>query len=725
MGRANWIVLRIVAVTAVMGMGWMGAGFPQPAAQADAVVATGQALAPKSPAVDLIVYDEALMGDWDANWSWDATFDPSSTAQAHSGSRSIAITYDAGWAGFLIRTASAVDGGSYDAIEFWAFASGNTPVSLYTESQDSGGASTAKSLTLVGGGWAKYSVTMSQLGNPAQIKRITLQNNTAGAQPVFYVDDLRLISNAPPAGLTGEIRIQASGIVTPIDSRLLGTNLTPWDGGASFYSNPTFIARTRASGVTVLRMPGGSWANTYGWLSCEMGFNVAGALECRAYDSSDDSYFSILGWSARPTDYLNFLKAVGKPGMWVVSANGTSKEAAAAVAFFNSRITDTTPIGVDIRGTNWYTAGHWAQLRMAHGNPEPLGIKLWALGNELFAPAQCGGWEPSWTCEGTEYVNGDGTHEGYLAFRAAMRAVDPGIELGAVGVTSQSGAGNWGNEVIAAAGDVMDFYDVHQYAYYDPPAVAQALAQPVSGVWPAIMAGVRASFDAHAGGRRAPVGATEWNLFSVWSQDAQGLMIRAVNGLHVADTLGQIIQSGYALANHYTLATGDVSTTPPLTTNYSLLRPNLGWQRSPQYFAFVLWARFGGQMLPVTTTFNAATQLSVYAGRVDDGTLSVLAINKSGEPVAAAIGAPGLGVFIDGEADVVEADALMDTAVRFNGVAEAALADDLSNAPAQLVMATGGAITYTFASNSVTLVRLNTATAVQLQPRAFVAVVMR
>ena len=183
------------------------------------------------------------------------------------------------------------------------------------------------------------------------------------------------------------------------------------------------------------------------------------------------------------------------------------------------------------------------------------------------------------------------------------------------------------------------------------------------------------------------------SLLSVWSQDAQGLMIRAVNGLHVADTLGQIIQSGYALANHYTLATGDVSTGAPMTTNYSLLRPNLGWQRTPQYFAFVLWSRFGGQMLPVTTTLNAATQLSAYAGRIDANTLSVLAINKSGEPIAARIDAPGAAAFTGSQADVAEADALMDTAVRFNGVVEAALADDLSNAPSQPVMATGGAIT--------------------------------
>ena len=58
------------------------------------------------------------------------------------------------------------------------------------------------------------------------------------------------------------------------------------------------------------------------------------------------------------------------------------------------------------------------------------------------------GWEEVWTCDGTQYVEGDDAHDGYLDFRDAMRAVDPEIEVGAVGLFDGESWGNWGSEVV-------------------------------------------------------------------------------------------------------------------------------------------------------------------------------------------------------------------------------------------------------------------------------------
>ncbi|MCL5995265.1 MAG: alpha-L-arabinofuranosidase [Chloroflexi bacterium] len=666
---------------------------------------------PQMPNADLNVYADALAGGWDAGWSWDSTINLDNTAPAR-GTRSIAVTYSAGWAGLSLWSPNAIDAGLYSAVTLWVHggAAGTRNLNLHTQPADDGAASAQVPFTAQAGAWKQITVTMSQLGSPAQIKRINVQNNSASAQAVFYVDDIRLVGAvaSSPSSPTATVRIQAGGAITPVDVRLLGSNLAAWTGPANFAS-ATYRTRLAASGVSVLRMPGGSWSNSYGWLSCEQRANQPGALPC----DGDSDWKS---WVARPTDFIDLLQAVSKPGMWVVSLNGTSREAAAAVAFFNARITDTTTIGTDIKGTNWYTAGHWAQLRAAHGNPDPLGIELWGVGNELFAPSQCGGWEPAWTCEGTEYANGVGAgaarHEGFIEFRTAMRAVDPAIQVGAVGVTDQGAWGNWGNEVIAAAGQAMDFYDVHQYAYWMPPAggTADVLAQP-QGAWAGLKANITAAFDAHAGGRHIPIGVTEHNLFSVWNNDADLWMARAVDGLFVADSIGQMARHGFALANQWMVD----------HSHYGLLNDS-AWRRSPQYFAFVLWSKFGQQMVPVTSTASAATTLSVYAGRVNSSTLSLLAINKSASPITATIDVAGFAPLIGGMADVAGATTLSDMVMRYNGVSESALSNDLSNAPSSPFSASGSRATYTFAPYSLTLLRLRAAPP-NVSPRAFVPVI--
>ncbi len=155
--------------------------------------------------------------------------------------------------------------------------------------------------------------------------------------------------------------------------------------------------------------------------------------------------------------------------MWTASFSGTAEEAAAAVAFFNGDVDDDRVIGVDEEGRDWQTVGEWARLRAAGGHPDPARIELWEVGNEVYgakpaAGPDCApfGWEDVWTCDGTQYIEGDDVHDGYLEFRDAMLAVDPDIEVGAVGLPDGESWGNWGDEVIAGAGDLLDFYVIHQ-----------------------------------------------------------------------------------------------------------------------------------------------------------------------------------------------------------------------------------------------------------------------
>ena len=191
--------------------------------------------------------------------------------------------------------------------------------------------------------------------------------------------------------------------------------------GPERLADPGFLASTAALGTTLLRFPGGSWSNGYDWLACERGVEP----DCFAT------------WAARPSDFVALMEATGLPGVWTASFSGTAEEAAAAVAFFNGDVDDNRVIGVDEEGHDWRTVGEWARLRATGGHPDPARIELWEVGNEVYgakpaAGPDCAsfGWEDVWTCDGTQYIEGDDVHDGYLEFRDAMLAVDPDIEVG-------------------------------------------------------------------------------------------------------------------------------------------------------------------------------------------------------------------------------------------------------------------------------------------------------
>jgi hypothetical protein len=664
--------------------------------------------------VGYLIYDETLASGWvEAGWSWDSTVDLNNTSTPHSGTKSATITFNAAWAGFSLRTASPVNTSGYSAISFWAHggSSGTRHLTFYTQSADSSGGSTPIDFSVAAGSWTQVTMSLSALGNPALIARLNIQDASGAAQPTFYVDELRLVASSTPSA---DIVIQPSGVYTSFDpSLMLGSNLAMWV--RSDMVDAPFITRTRALGSGLLRIPGGAASQEYGWLSCQMGVDVVGAYPCHLpYDpyAFDD---------ARPSDFMAFLRATGKEALYSVNLTATAKEAAAAVAFFNAAITDTTPITVDVRGTDWYTAGHWALLRASFGFTEPIGIKYWDVGNETYGgtPASGGascapwGWENVWTCSGAEYINGatrgSRTYEGYREFRAQMKRIDPTILVGAIGfehVTSGYTYNQYMQDLLQAAqasGVDIDFLTVHPYTYDSAPADdAQILSQP-QAQYPAIKAELQTAMATYYG-RQIPIWVTEYNLAS--SDDPKAG--QAVNSLFVADVIGQIIQNGYSAALQWDLADG---------TNLALMNtPKYGgatYPRAPEYFALPLWSRFGNQMLPVTASFPAASQLSVYAGRASSATVSLLAINKTGASITTTIAIAGNSI-TGGVIDVARANALSDTTMTFNGVSEASLNSDLSNAPSSALTNAGDTISYTFAPYSITVIRLNITNPVKL-----------
>lgn len=489
------------------------------------------------------------------------------------------------------------------------------------------------------------------------------------------------------------IAIIAHGESQHISPYLLGTNVPAWLGPDRL-SDPLFRQRAQVSEASLIRLPGGSWSNAYNWLACETG------------DEENCNW----PWAARPTDFINFLRTTGQEAMWTVSANGTPQEAAALVAFFNGDVNDEQPIGVDVRGRDWETVGYWAQLRSENGNPKPLNIRLWEIGNEIYGGSEGSGkdctpwgWEDVWTCDGIEYVQGATVngqqYEGFLAFLTEMKAVDPDILIGAVGVAPTADWSDWGNEVIAGAGAEMDFYSIHHYAYAETPEdLADTLAQPQQ-TWPDLVADMNTAFDQYAQGRGIPIAVTEYNIVAFQDLDANQYMRRAVSALFIADSIGQMAQQGVSIANQWDLANGAADN----GTDYGLIQADT-FDRHPQYYAFVLWGRFGASMLPVSAPFPADTMLSAYAGRGDDNRITLLVINKTSQPVAAPIRIDGDDTERYAYADVVSAERLDSLNVTFNGLLKPP--DDLQNVPSQPFGQVTQQFEFTFEPFSITLIRL-------------------
>jgi hypothetical protein len=414
----------------------------------------------------------------------------------------------------------------------------------------------------------------------------------------------------------------------PFDRRLLGTNVPAWIGPEQL-ADPAFQTATKESGTSLLRMPGGSWSNSYDWLACE--------LEDTAGCSFTDS--------ARPTDFIDFMQATELSGMWTLSINESAQSAAAAVAFFNGDMDDERVIGVDRYGVDWGTVGFWASLRASGGNVDPAAIALWEIGNEVYGgrPDSGGdacadfGWEYVWTCDGAEYVSGDDEHDGYLAIRAAMVEVDPTIEVGAVGVGAPGGWGDWGNEVIMNAGEALDFYVVHEYGFDSSPAPESAVRRPAE-LWPGLITDVRTSLAADI-----PIAVTEYNLVSIEARDTEHSMTRAMNALYIADSIGQLARNGVAIANQWNLANG----TTDSGTDYGMISLSDG-SRFPQFDAMSMWSRAGDVFLTVLADEN---DLRVYPTLHDDGHLTVLLLNLSGNEISRTIGLSG-GV-LDGSTELV------------------------------------------------------------------------
>ncbi|HEY5079598.1 MAG TPA: immunoglobulin domain-containing protein, partial [Opitutaceae bacterium] len=422
---------------------------------------------------------------------------------------------------------------------------------------------------------------------------------------------------AAPTRAQVNVTVDASTTVRTVDERVFGLNTAVWDG--AFIDTLTLPA-LQASGARFLRYPGGSASDVYHWQT-----NTAWEQNTNTWVSGGTGTFDLFA-----QDALTIGAQV------VITTNyvsGTAQEAAAWVQYSN------------------ITKGY--------------GFKYWEVGNECY-----GTWEyPSPLT--TAIPDPQAYATAAVQFIQAMKAVDPTIKVGVVGDASEDGAFQSSTESVVnpvtgkshkgwtpimlakmkSLGVLPDFLIYHYYAQNEHGENDAALLQ-YSLSWPNFATTLRSILTDYVGTQGAGIEllCTENNSVST-NPGKQSTSL--VNALYLADSVGSILQTefnslvwwdlhngpgtgsstdpanmstslyGWRLYGDYGIENGGSTSVPGTTINLSPHEPY------PTYYIEELLTQFarGGDTVVSATSSN--TLLTPYAVKRQDGSLSLLVINKS------------------------------------------------------------------------------------------------
>ncbi len=302
--------------------------------------------------------------------------------------------------------------------------------------------------------------------------------------------------------------------------------------------------------------------------------------------------------------------------------------------------------------------------RVANGSPEPHGIRMWCLGNEMDGPWQLG------HLSAEAYAG--------LAARtaAAMKMVDPRLELVACG-SSGSGMptfGAWERAVLEAAYDSIDFISAHAYYQEHDGDLGSFLASSLDMEY--FIATAAATADEVKGrlgkDRDIAISFDEWNVWYMTEFEASG---KVTEGWPVAPRL---LEDVYSVADAVVvgsllitlLRNSDRVHAASLAQLVNVIAPIMtepggpAW-RQTIYHPFAITARLAaGEVLrPVVEVGTYPTARHGDAPFVDAvatsdpgaGRASVFCVNRSLEATTTTIDVAGLGLH-----DVTEALTLAD-----------------------------------------------------------------
>jgi alpha-L-arabinofuranosidase len=214
----------------------------------------------------------------------------------------------------------------------------------------------------------------------------------------------------------------------------------------------------------------------------------------------------------------------------------------------------------------------------------------------------------------------------WRAIALAMKAVDPEIKLlgpelhqwgTSLETTLKDSSGrDWMTEFLKANGDLVDVVTVHRYPLYSGSGQKFTVGDLRRNTqeWTEMVIYLRELIKTTTG-RELPIAFTEVNSDPTAVTSGVATPDSFYNAIWYADVLGRLIQEQVFMVNQFVLAnrTGGLG----LIYNSEL---------RPMYYVFQMYQHFGNEQVYAA---SGTTDVSVYAAKRKDGTLTVLLINLS------------------------------------------------------------------------------------------------
>jgi hypothetical protein len=456
-----------------------------------------------------------------------------------------------------------------------------------------------------------------------------------------------------PTETRASVTIDLAADVREVPMHAFGMHTSVYDNALHDEELPELLA---ATGITMLRYPGGGYSDNYHWSEHSM-------TPWPPEDGEDEPNPGYLAERSDFGHYVGILDRVGATAIITVNYGsnvasngpGEPKEAAAWVAYANGDPDDETSIGVDGTGRDWRTVGYWAGLRagtplaaddgrnfLRIGREEPLGIVYWEVGNEVFGNgyyADDNGFELDLHApydgsprRGNEALSPTTYGRGVVDYVAEMKAVDPSIKVGAVLNTpplDYTWGPDWNTRTLTECGSVIDFAIVHWYTGNTPSDLVQ---QPYS-ILGTMTSELRRSLELYAGDdpERVELFMTELGPhFQMTNENNQAM------GVFAANTYVGAIEHGFSHLDWLELHNG------------SFLSERND-RKGPAYHGIRMAYEFArpGDML-VAATSSAPRFVSAHAARRSDGTASLMLSNLDDQVVVVEVTVEGGTLSSDG-----------------------------------------------------------------------------
>jgi hypothetical protein len=548
-----------------------------------------------------IVYGTMTYNNGWQDWGWVPNY--ATNNPAFNGTNSIVFAANSAWQALSLHH-DPIDTTIYTNLTLWlnGGSAGGQLVGVQAESGSVWGPQIQVNAPT--NTWQQFVFSLASLGaaNVTNLNDIEIWNGGT-LQPNFYIAGIALVAG-PPSAIV-HVGVNAANPVRTVDARVFGINTAAWDGDVGL---PDTLSVLTNMNNQALRWPGGSWGDIYHWTNEEW---LTGATSPK-------------NWGSFTTNFM-YAATNSHAQVFMIANYGSSspQEAAYGVAMCN------------------VTNG-------CH-------FKYWEIGNEVY-----GSWEEDINTNPPWQPHDPWTYAmRFKDYYSAMKAADPTIKIGAVAVPDEVSYANYTNhpainpvtgttnygwtaimlDTMRTNGVTPNFLIEHNYA----PGDGDTYNLLWTKQWVSDAANLRQIANDYLGSNVA----TNIELVDTeFGPEGDKQWTSLVGGLFAADAIGQILQTEFNALLWWDLRNGQ----SPITDSDNAL---YGWRTNssgsfitdegcvngsvvppdpnfyPSFYCMKLMQHFARGGDTVVKATNDYELLGTYSALRTNGSLTVLAINKS------------------------------------------------------------------------------------------------